>query len=188
MPAPPHLQSIFNKLKTGYHISYEDGELHAALMQDPTPYVEYFAVIGLKLIQHPRDFFYFDAEEREKESKQLPKVAVFAYILVDHLASQGQPIEDTVMNGTFSLRGLPHFSLESYRAHLRQVGINEPDDLRDVVQYLARIGWAKSLGVEEFRFLRPFYRVFEKCLELSQLSSDRAEDTVTGLAASPGMP
>src|SRR2546429_7084399 len=45
---------------------------------------------------------------REKESKQLPKVAVFAYILVDHLASQGQPIEDRSEEHTSELQSRLH--------------------------------------------------------------------------------
>ena len=143
-------------------------------MENFDGYAEYFEALGLKLIRHERDFFYFEPIERETISAYLPKVAVFAYVLIDHIASQGQPIEETIMTVTFSLRALPHFSLDSYRAHLRQVGLNEPDDLRDVVLYLSRIGWAKFVGIEEFRFLRPFYRIFEKCLELSKLSEQHA--------------
>lgn len=176
MNSLPQLQPIFEKLKTGYHLSHEDGLLYSALMENFDQYAEYFAAIGLTLIRHERDFFYFDAEERDSASVLLPRVAVFAYILIDFTATQGQPIEDTIMTATFSLRGLPHFSLDSYRAHLRQVDLNEPEDLRDVIQYLTRIGWAKWVGAEEFCFLRPFYRVFDKCLELSRLS---AESTAT---------
>lgn len=178
----PYLQAIFDKLKTGHHLSLEDGPLHAALMQDPDGYTNYFAAIGLTLVRHHREFFYFEAEDRETESRYLPKVAVFCYILIDHTASQGQPIEDTLMTSTFSLRGLPLFALDSHRALLRQVELHEPGDLRGVVNYLERIGWAKWVGFEEFQFLRPFYRMFEKCLELSRLSADRADETVPELA------
>lgn len=178
----PHLQAIFEKLKAGYHLSLEDGPMHAALMQDFESYASYFAAIGLTLVRHHREFFYFEAEERDIESKSLPKVAVFCYILIDHTASQGQPIEDTLMTSTFSLRGLPHFALDSHRALLRQVELNEPDDLRGVVNYLERIGWAKWVAFEEFQFLRPFYRMLEKCLELSQLSANHTDETVAELA------
>jgi hypothetical protein len=175
MTSLPQLQPIFEKLKSGYHLSHEDGLLHGRLMENFQAYADYFGALGLKLVRHERDFYYFEAIERETVSAYLPKVAVFAYVLIDHTASQGQAIEDTIMTATFSLRALPHFSLDSYRAHLRQVGIHEPDDLREVILYLSRIGWAKFVGVEEFRFLRPFYRIFEKCLELSKLSDERAE-------------
>ena len=60
--------------------------------------------------------------------------------------------------------------------------MNEPDDLRGVVNYLERIGWAKWVAFEEFQFLRPFYRMLEKCLELSRLSSERADEAVPELA------
>jgi len=179
----PHLQAIFEKLKTGYHLSHEDGPLHAALMSDiDSSYCSYFAAIGLTLVRHHREFFYFEAEDRDTESKLLPKVAVFSYILIDHTASQGQPIEATLMTSTFSLRALPHFALDSHRALLRQVELNEPDDLRGVVSYLERIGWAKWVAFEEFQFVRPFYRMLEKCLALSQQSSQRADETVPELA------
>src|SRR6185369_10562005 len=173
MNSLPHLQPIFEKMRAGYHLSHEDGFLHAALMNDPEGYKQYFAAIGLNLVKHERDFFYFEAEERDETSVHLPRVAVFAYVLIDYTASQGQ-LTDSIMTAKFSLRGLPHFSLDSYRAHLRQVGLNEPDDLKEIVQYLARIGWAKLDG-DEFHFLRPFYRMFDKCLELSKLSTERAE-------------
>lgn len=178
----PHLQAIFEKLKNGYHLSHEDGALHAALMQDFESYAGYFAAIGMTLVRHHREFFYFEAEDRDTESKSLPKVAVFCYILIDYIASQGQPIEDTLMTSTFSLRGLPHFALDSHRALLRQVEVHEPDDLRGVVNYLERIGWAKWVGFEEFQFLRPLYRMLEKCLELSRHSRERADETVPKLA------
>ena len=183
MNALPHLQAIFEKLKNGYHLSHEDGLLHAALMSDTdNNYGSYFAAIGLTLVRHHREFFYFEAEDRDTESKLLPKVGVFSYILIDHTANQGQPVEDTLMTSTFSLRALPHFALDSHRALLRQVDLLEPDHLRDVVNYLVRIGWAKWVGFEEFQFLRPFYRMLEKCLELSRLSNERAEETMPELA------
>src|SRR5437773_64830 len=179
----PHLRAIFEKLKTGYHLSHEDGPLHSALMSDTdNSYGNYFAAIGLTLVRHHREFFYFEAEDRDPESKLLPKVAVFSYILIDHVANQGQAVEDTLMTSTFSLRGLPHFALDSHRALLRQVELLEPDDLRGVVNYLERIGWAKWVAFEEFQFLRPFYRMLEKCLELSRLSSERADEAVPELA------
>ena len=34
----------------------------------------------------------------------------------------------------------------------------------------------------EFRFLRPFYRMLEKCIELSRLSSERADEMMPKLS------
>lgn len=176
----PHLQELFEKLKTGYHVSHEDGLMHAALMKTPDEYAEYFGAIGLKLVKHERDFFYFESEDATSE--YLPQVAVFCYVLIDHTANLGLPIEATLMGGTLSLRGLPHFTLDSYRAHLRQVDLLEPEKLRRVVSYLVRIGWAKWVSTDEFTFLRPFCRVFERCLELSEHSPDRADESAEGLS------
>ena len=184
MNSHPHLQELFEKLKGGYHVSHEDGLMHAALMQRTDDYAEYFGAIGLKLVRHERDFFYFESEEGT--SDYLPKVAVFCYILIDHTANLGLPIEATLMGGTHSLRGLPHFTLDSYRAHLRQVDLLEPDKLRGVVSYLVRIGWAKWVSTDEFKILRPFCRVFERCLALSEHSPDRAQESAEGLDDSEG--
>src|SRR3989442_34627 len=133
----PQLQAIFEKLKAGYHLSHQHGPLHTALVQDFESYAVYFAVFGMTLIRHHLEFFSLEAEERDAESTSLPKVAVFSYILIDHIANnQGQPVADTLMTSTFSLRGLPHFALDSHRALLRQVELHEPDHLRGVVNYL----------------------------------------------------
>ena len=111
------------------------------------------------------------------------KQGVDSFRVTDRL-SEGD--RATLMGGTLSLRGLPHFTLDSYRAHLRQVDLLEPDKLRRVVSYLVRIGWAKWVSTDEFTFLRPFCRVFERCLELSEHSPDRAEESAEGLSESEG--
>jgi hypothetical protein len=40
------------------------------------------------------------------------------------------------------------------------------------------IGWVKWVDEDEFRFLRPFHRVFSKCLEIAQ-SAQTAEPTAS---------
>ena len=61
--------------------------------------------------------------------------------------------------------------------YFRQVSIDDAAGLRQVVKNLERLGWVKFLGEEEFRFLRPFHRVFDKCLELSRLAIEAASAT-----------
>ena len=50
---------------------------------------------------------------------------------------------------------------------LRQVEVEDPAGLRPILKNMERYGWVKFVGEEEFRFLRPFHRVFDKCLELA---------------------
>jgi len=190
MTSLPHLQAIFEKLKLGYHISRADGELHAALINenDFERYYEYFAPLGAKLVRDERDFFYFEPDDDDFASERLAKVAAFAYVLIDHTANQGLAVEQTLMTTEYSLRGLPHFKLDSYRLRMTQVGVYELEDLKRIVDYLKNIGWAKWIGTEEILLLRPFHRVFSKCVELSQLSADRVDESahISSVGEVPG--
>ena len=173
----PNLPDIFTQLTRGAHLSPEDEPGFSALSANFPAYAEYFGALGFQLIRHEREFFYFAPQDPEKISDTLPRIAVFAYILVDHAANQGHAIEDYVLGRNFLASALPHFSLERYSALLRQVDVLEAADLKLILNQLERLGWLKWLGPDEFRFLRPFHRVFDKCLELSREGA--ATDAVT---------
>jgi hypothetical protein len=170
----PHLKEIFDRLKRGTHLGPDDEPLFSALATNHQAYADYFAPLGLRLIRHEREFFYFDPDYAEKVPDTLPKIAVFSYIMVDHAANQGRPIEEFLMGQNFLASKLPHFSLDRYAALLRQVEVESPADLRTVLGHMERIGWVRWLGEDEFRFLRPFHRVFSQCLELSRQSAAAA--------------
>lgn len=177
----PHLTEIFEKLKNGYHISPENEVFYAALNTNPDDadkYAEYFAGLGISLRKHTRDFFYFEPEDEDKNSPRLAKIAVFSFILIDHIANtRGLAVEPTIFNETFTLRQLPHFALDSYRARLEQVGILDYGHLKDVVNHMKNVGWAKWIVPDdEFRFLRPFHRMLDKCLELAQQAGQSASE------------
>ncbi len=176
----PYLKEMFDKLKRGCHLSPEDEPLFSALASNFQAYADYFSPLGLTLIRHDREFFYFEPDLQENVPKTLPKIAVFSYILIDHAANQGRSIEEFIMGQNFLVSKLPHFTLDRYAALLKQVEVYEVADLVDILNNMDRIGWVKWLGgQEEFRFLRPFHRVFSKCLELSQSAQAEA-------ASSPG--
>jgi hypothetical protein len=101
----------------------------------------------------------------------MPRIAVFSYIFVDHAANQGRPIEEFIFGQNFLLTALPHFTLDRYTALLRQVEVHDVKGLEAVLRHMERIGWVKWLGPDEFRFLRPFHRVFSKCIELAQAAT-----------------
>ena len=103
----------------------------------------------------------------------LPRIAVFSYIIIDHAANQGRPIEDFVLGQNFLVSALPHFTLDRYVALLRQVDMHDRSDVKTLLNHMERIGWVKWLGEDEFRFLRPFHRVFSKCLEVAQSAPAR---------------
>lgn len=177
MNYPPLLREIFEKLKNGYHISSEDDTVYPVLNDHPDDYADYFAALGFTLKKHEHDFYYFEPEAEDKNSPRLAKIAVFSFILIDHIANRGLPVEPTIFGDSFTLRGLPHFSLDSYRARLEQVGVMDFGDLRDVVNHLKNVGWAKWVADDEFRFLRPFHRMLFKCLELAEQSGQKASET-----------
>lgn len=166
----PHLSSIFDRLKRGYHLGPEDEPEFSALASPRfDEYQACFAALGFDLIRHEREFFYFEPENPEAVPDTLPRIAVFSYIMIDHASNQGRSIEEFIFGQNFLVTALPHFSFDRYTALLRQVELHDLGDLRGVLNRMEQIGWVKikGMGVDEFRFLRPFHRVFSKCLELS---------------------
>lgn len=164
----PHLREAFDLLTRGAHLSSEDEPMFSALAAGYEGYRDYFAALGFELIRHEREFFYFAPDNPERVHDTLPRIAVFAYILIDHAANQGRPIEEYILGQNFLASALPHFTLERYSALLRQVDVHDAADLQRVLDNMERIGWLKWLGPDEFRFLRPFHRVFDRCMELAQ--------------------
>lgn len=164
----PHLNRIFDRLKRGYHLGPDDEPEFSALCGPRfDEYASRLAELGLTLIRHEREFFYFEPENTEAVPDTLPRIAVFSYIMIDHAANQGIPLEEFIFGQNFLVTALPHFTLDRYTAMLRQVDMHDAADIRNLLKHMERIGWAKSIGEEEFRFLRPFHRMFSKCLELS---------------------
>jgi chromosome condensin MukBEF MukE localization factor len=170
----PHLTSIFDRLKRGYHLGPDDEPEFSALCGRSGDYAAYFAAIGLKLVRHEREFFYFEPDNPETIPDTLPRIAVFSYIMIDYAANQGRPIEEFIFGQNFLMTALPHFTLDRYTALLRQVDVHDLPDLRTLLKHMERIGWVKWLGEDEFRFLRPFHRVFSKCLEFADAAQSQA--------------
>lgn len=168
MTALPHVRQIFERLSRGTHLSPDDEPFFSALSSARFgDYADYFAPLGFELIRHEREFFYFAPNDPDKVPDTLPRIAAFSYILIDHAANQGELIEDFILGRNFLISALPHFSLDRYAALLRQVDVHDAADLKLILQHLERLGWLKWLGIDEFRFLRPFHRMFDRCLELS---------------------
>lgn len=162
-----HVGEIFDRLRRGHHLSLEDEPLFSAVAANYEEYATFFAAIKLTLVRHPRDFFYFAPEPGDKVPDGLPRIAVFSYILIDHAANIGRNLEEYIFTQHFLVSQLPHFSLDRYCVLLKQVDIRDIQGLRPTLRQMHRMGWLKFLDGEEFRFLRPFHRMLDKCLELS---------------------
>lgn len=180
MTALPHLTSIFDHLKRGCHLGPDDEPEFSALAGPRfDEYASCFAALGLTLIRHEREFFYFEPDNPEAVPDTLPRIAVFSYIMIDHAANQASSMEEFIFGQNFLVGSLPHFTLDRFKALLRQVDVHDTADLKNLLKHMERIGWVKLIGEEEFRFLRPFHRVFSKCLELSAAASVQNSEAQT---------
>jgi hypothetical protein len=170
----PHLGEIWDRLKRGCHLGPDDEPCFSALCARYEEYAAYFAPLGLELVRHEREFFYFEPDNPESVPDTMPRIAVFSYILVDYAANQGRPIEEFIFGRNFLVSSLPHFSLDRYMALLRQVDVHDIKSVEIILRHMERIGWVKWLGPDEFRFLRPFHRVLNKCLDLAESPGPKA--------------
>lgn len=168
----PYVKDIFDKLRQGAYITHEQGNLHGPLTERYEAYAEYFKPLGLDLVRHTRDFFYFRTETAEATPPpaSLPPIAVFCFILIEATANEGKPVEEYLLNERFSIAGLPHLATDRFKAHMKAVGIDDEASMRKLVKSMARMGWAEVFPDDTFRFLRPFHRVFDKCHEISQVA------------------
>lgn len=171
-----YLQEIFERLRKGHYLSVDDEPAFSAVIANYDAYAEYFAPLGLTLVRHGRDFFYF-APKTTDTPETLGRIALFSYILIDDAANAGKHIEEYVFTTHFLISRLPHFSLDRYIELLRILDVANPAGLRAILQRMEGLGWIKFLGEEEFKFLRPFHRMFDKCLELSAAAAQCSDES-----------
>ncbi|MEZ4806266.1 MAG: hypothetical protein R2815_02170 [Flavobacteriales bacterium] len=175
----PYLKEVFERLRRGTHLSPEDEPEFSAVSGNPEAYIEYFARIGLTLVHHHKEFFYFEPDVGDNIPDTLPRIAAFSYIMVDHVTSEGRSVDDYLLTNIFLVFKLPHFNYDRYADLMRQVGVKDEMELKLVLRYMDRIGWVKFVGEEEFRFLRPFHRVLDKCIALTEKQSIEPSPTGT---------
>jgi chromosome condensin MukBEF MukE localization factor len=166
----PQLKDIFDKLRQGAYITHEQGPMHAAIAENYEGYRDYFEPLGLNLIRHPRDFFYFHTETAEgtPPAASLAPMAVFCFVLIEAAANEGRPVEEYLLTERFTLAELPHLRTDRYKAHMRAVDVDDENGLRKLLKSMATKGWAEYNADDSFRFLRPFHRLFDKCQEISE--------------------
>ncbi|MEO8591309.1 MAG: hypothetical protein ABI432_18160 [Flavobacteriales bacterium] len=166
----PQIKDIFDKLRQGAYITHEQGPMHAAIAENYEGYRDYFEPLGLNLVRHPRDFFYFHTEAAEgtPPATSLAPMAVFCFILIEATANEGRPVEEYLLSERFSLSALPHLKSDRYKAHMRAVDVEDEAGLRKLIKSMATKGWTEFNADDTFRFLRPFHRLFDKCQEISE--------------------
>lgn len=197
------LAPIFRELFKGYHVSRRDPELYAQLSNLQDQYRALFKALGYELTCDSRGFYYFVPEQMGAQvNKTAQRLALFTFILVEHLADQGRDPLAVLDGGSLSRDELPAL-LEKYRDLFLQAEVTSVEELEEkVMRRLSQLGFAsEDNGI--YRFLAPMHRFLDVCLSVQQdrdlaatlhsslplptpvLLDDEAEDEIISLAEEP---
>ncbi|MDO9625410.1 MAG: Mks condensin complex protein MksE [Pseudomonas sp.] len=194
------LAPIFRELFKGYHVSRRDPELYAQLSNQQDQYRALFKALGYELVCDSRGFYYFVPEQMGAQvNKTAQRLALFTFILVEHLADQGRDPLAVLDGGSLGRDELPTL-LEKYRDLFLQAEVTSVEELEEkVMRRLNQLGFAsEENGI--YRFLAPMHRFLDVCLSVQQdrdlaatlhsalplptpmLLDDEAEDEIISLA------
>ena len=162
LPPLTLVKELFHALSKGKHICVDDGDLYFALHRRYPEYEILFGQLGFALRRHPRNFFYFDGDDVGDVAQ---RIAVFFYILVEHIGDRGLAVEEAIMAREWNVSELPHFSSDRYRGYMQQVGVTGPDDMqRLVLTRLESLGFSAWIPPDQFRFRAEAYRLLDLCI------------------------
>ncbi len=162
------LAAAFRDLFKGYHISRSEPECYAQLSSMQDQYRALFRALGFELVCDPRGFYYFVPEQVAPQvNKTAQRLALFTFILVEHLADQGRDPLSVLDGGSIGRDELPAL-LEKYRDLFLQAEVTTFEELEDkIIRRLIQLGFAEdSNGV--YRFLPPMHRFLDVCLSVQQ--------------------
>lgn len=162
------LAPIFRELFKGYHISRAAPELYTQLSNQQDAYRALFKSLGYELVCDSRGFYYFVPEQMGAQvNKTAQRLALFTFILVEHLADQGRDPLAVLDGGSLGRDELPPL-LEKYKDLFLQAEVTTQDELEEkVMRRLAQLGFAsEDNGV--YRFLAPMHRFLDVCLSVQQ--------------------
>jgi hypothetical protein len=162
------LAPIFRELFKGYHVSRRDPELYAQLTSLQDQYRALFRALGYELVCDSRGFYYFVPEQMGAQvNKTAQRLALFTFILVEHLADQGRDPLAVLDGGSLGRDELPAL-LDKYRDLFLQAEVTTQDELEEkVMRRLTQLGFAsEDNGI--YRFLAPMHRFLDVCLSVQQ--------------------
>jgi len=162
------LGPIFRELFKGFHISRRDPELYSQLSNQQYQYRSLFRSLGFELVCDTRGFYYFVPEQIGAQvNKTAQRLALFTFILVEHLADQGRDPLAVLDGGSIGRDELPPL-LEKYRDLFLQAEVTTQEELEEkVMRRLTQLGFAaEDNGV--YRFLPPIHRFLDVCLSVQQ--------------------
>ena len=152
------LAPIFRELFKGYHVSRRDAELYSQLSNQQDQYRALFKALGFELVCDTRGFYYFVPEQMGAQvNKTAQRLALFTFIIVEHLADQGRDPLAVLDGGSLGRDELPPL-LEKYRDLFLQAEVQTQDELEEkVMRRLTQLGFAsEDNGI--YRFLPPMHR------------------------------
>ncbi len=162
------LGPIFRELFKGFHISRRDPELYSQLSNQQDQYRALFRSLGFELVCDTRGFYYFVPEQIGAQvNKTAQRLALFTFILVEHLADQGRDPLAVLDGGSLGRDELPPL-LEKYRDLFLQAEVTSQEELEEkVMRRITQLGFAsEDNGV--YRFLPPMHRFIDVCLSVQQ--------------------
>ncbi|KAF1072000.1 MAG: hypothetical protein GAK45_00341 [Pseudomonas citronellolis] len=162
------LAPIFRELLKGFHISRRDPELYSQLSNQQDQYRALFKGLGFELVCDTRGFYYFVPEQIGAQvNKTAQRLALFTFILVEHLADQGRDPLAVLDGGSIGRDELPPL-LEKYRDLFLQAEVQTQEELEEkVMRRMTQLGFAaEDNGV--YRFLPPIHRFLDVCLSVQQ--------------------
>ena len=162
------LGPIFRELFKGFHISRRDPELYSQLSNQQDQYRALFRSLGFELVCDTRGFYYFVPEQVGAQvNKTAQRLALFTFILVEHLADQGRDPIAVLDGGSLGRDELPSL-LEKYRDLFIQAEVQTQEELEEkIMRRMTQLGFAsEENGV--YRFLPPMHRFLDVCLSVQQ--------------------
>ena len=162
------LAPIFRELFKGYHLSRSEPEPYAQLSNMQDQYRALFKALGFDLVCDTRGFFYFVPEQMGAQvNKTAQRLALFTFILVEHLADQGRDPLSVLDGGSLGRDELPGL-LDKYSDLFVQAEVASQDELEEkIMRRLTQLGFAsEEQGV--YRFLAPMHRFLDVCLAVQQ--------------------
>ena len=162
------LAPIFRELFKGYHVSRRDAELYSQLSNQQDQYRALFKALGFELVCDTRGFYYFVPEQMGAQvNKTAQRLALFTFIIVEHLADQGRDPLAVLDGGSLGRDELPPL-LDKYHDLFLQAEVQTQDELEEkIMRRLTQLGFAlDDNGI--YRFLPPMHRFLDVCLAVQQ--------------------
>lgn len=168
---PLRLASVFRALRSGRHLSRNDGQDFIDLERTHTLYEHVFRSLGYKLRRHNQGFYYLEGVGAIK-SERMRAALLFLLIIFQDLeerkfSRQSRAWERSLLTNTFKLAELPHFQTAQRRALMSAVDIDEAA-LPKLLRSLGTLGVVQLLPDNQFRFLPPIYRFVDLCMRFAE--------------------